>query len=130
TDRRYTFPLKQRHAVRYRHHKVVLAGDAAHTIHPLAGQGVNLGFADAQELVGLLKEKSATGLQNLNLGSLLATYERHRQPRNLAMMALMEGFKRVFDTQHPVMRWARNVGIGLLQDSPQLKKQIMRVVGS
>ena len=88
-ERRFSFILEQRHAVEYVKQGVALIGDAAHTVHPLAGQGVNLGFQDA---IVLAKEVEHALYRGLSPGNLLALrrYQRARKPHNLAMMAIME----------------------------------------
>jgi 2-octaprenylphenol hydroxylase len=94
-SQRYSFPLRQRHSVDYIQQGLVLVGDAAHTIHPLAGQGVNLGLMDA---LVLSEEILRAHQRQLNIGSLvvLQRYQRRRKAANLSMMAAMEGFKRLF----------------------------------
>src|SRR5690554_6775488 len=91
---RFCLPLHQRHAVDYVQQGLVLIGDAAHSIHPLAGQGANLGLLD----VVALGEELARGHRSGRAPSdpvVLARYQRRRKPHNLMMMAMMEGFKRL-----------------------------------
>lgn len=93
--RRVSFPLRLMHAQRYTGERLALAGDAAHVIHPLAGQGVNLGLADAQALARIFREARA---QQRDLGGarVLARYERARKADNLDMLAVTDGLQRVF----------------------------------
>ena len=107
---RAAIPLRQRHAKKYVKGGMVLVGDAAHTIHPLAGQGVNLGLMDAYVLADEIKQGLARNLPAHD-AQLLARFERRRMPENLTMMAAMESFKRLFEVQNPVLRWARNWGM-------------------
>lgn len=127
-DQRLTFPLVQRHARKYFLPGLALIGDAAHTIHPLAGQGVNLGFSDARTLGKLLKTddsgKAGDGYVNL-----LKTYQRRRQPENMAAMALMESFKHLYSSSDPTLNWIRNTGMRFLQGMPSVKKQIIKLAG-
>ncbi len=125
TGKRHCLPLTQRHAVDYVKPGVALVGDAAHTIHPLAGQGVNLGFADVAALV----DEIVRGLaRKLPVGdpSILSRYQRRRKPDNLAMMAAMEGFKRLFADDNPVLRVLRNQGMSGLNSLTPLKNQLIR----
>ncbi|MGB1090590.1 MAG: UbiH/UbiF/VisC/COQ6 family ubiquinone biosynthesis hydroxylase [Oceanobacter sp.] len=110
TSRRQVFPLRQRHAKRYWIDGVVLLGDAAHTIHPLAGQGVNLGFKDVVALAEELLEAFDRGVSPGH-DQVLARYQRRRQSDNLATMAAMEGFKRLFGSRLPALRLLRNEGM-------------------
>ena len=124
-DKRFSFPLRQRHANNYVSGNIALIGDAAHSIHPLAGQGANLGILDAWSLAGqLLKAKE----QHLDFASLrvLQRYQRERKGHNLGMMWLMEGFKRLFADQPLPVRWLRNAGMSSLDSLPMLKNRIMR----
>lgn len=125
SDPRFTFPLRQRHARSYWKEGLVLAGDAAHTIHPLAGQGVNLGLLDAATLV----EELAAAWQRqqpLGIAQTLGKYQRRRMPDNLKMMALMEGFKRLYGPVPVGLRWVRNLGMNLVNDTPMVKQQLLR----
>lgn len=123
-SKRFSFPLRQRHAVDYVKDGIVLVGDAAHTIHPLAGQGINLGFADAQALADELKRALRRGLM-LSDNVALARYQRRRKGDNLAMMAAMEGFQHLFESPAMPLRLARNLGMSLLDRAVPLKRQII-----
>lgn len=122
---RFAFPLRQRHAQSYQHGRVVLVGDAAHTIHPLAGQGVNLGFMDVRVLA---EEIQRAWDKKLPLADerVLKRYQRRRRGANLAMTATMELFKQLFARQALSVRWLRNTGMSGIDGMPLLKKQIMR----
>jgi 2-octaprenylphenol hydroxylase len=124
-DKRFSFPLIQRHAAEYAQPRVVLVGDAAHTIHPLAGQGVNLGFSDIEVLVD---EIHRAWFQDIDIGNItvLSRYQRRRKSENLAMMALMEGFKRLFATDRLSMRLLRSLGMSKLDDLNFLKTAIIK----
>jgi len=123
-SRRASFPLRQRHAVDYAVEGVVLAGDAAHTIHPLAGQGVNLGFKDGAVLV---EEIIRAKQKQIPLGDMavLSRYQRRRQSDNLTMMAAMEGFKRLFAAESPWLRLIRNQGMNFFNKSSLVKNHII-----
>ena len=128
-SKRASFPLRQRHARDYFCRGIVLAGDAAHTIHPLAGQGVNLGFKDAavlsEEIVRALKRGISPGRD-----AVLARYQRRRQADNLATMAAMEGFKRLFAADMPMVRWLRNEGMRLFDRWLPVKQHVvMKAMG-
>lgn len=124
-DTRYSFALRQRHAVDYVQSGIALIGDAAHTIHPLAGQGVNLGFLDASVLAEEVRRSHA---KHLAIGDLrfLRRYQRRRIGHNLGMMWVMEGFKRLFADQPLPLRWLRNAGMSGLDRTGIIKHQLMR----
>lgn len=119
------FPLSRMHANHYSKGRLVLAGDAAHTINPLAGQGVNLGFADARKLTSLLVDAFEQGLP-LYSASLLQRYERARRPANLLMMSTMDGFYQAFSSSLPPVRWLRQQGLQLASRAGILKKLVSR----
>ena len=122
---RMCIPLRQRHAKRYVEPGLALIGDAAHTIHPLAGQGVNLGFLDAAVLAEVLLQARQRGEQ-LAAEQVLSRFERRRMPHNLAMMAAMESFERLFQAAPPPLRWLRNAGLNLVNGLPEAKALFVR----
>jgi 2-octaprenylphenol hydroxylase len=124
-DKRLCFPLRQRHATDYVQPGVALIGDAAHTIHPLAGQGVNLGFQDASTLARELLQALARTHDIASLRT-LRRYQRRCIGHNLGMMWIMEGFKRLFADQPLPLRWLRNVGMSGLDRASMLKHRLMR----
>ncbi len=123
--KRYSFPLRQRHAVDYVQPGVALLGDAAHTIHPLAGQGVNLGFLDVAAMRDEILRACRRQLP-LTDASILKRYQRARKSNNLAMMAMMEGFKRLFGADHLPTRWLRNEGMRQLDNVSILKNAVVK----
>jgi 3-demethoxyubiquinol 3-hydroxylase len=124
------FPLSRMDANRYFSGRVVLAGDAAHTINPLAGQGVNLGFADAKVLTELIIDAQR---HNADIGSetLLHSYQRKRKPANLLMMSAMDGFYQVFGNDIAPLRILRQLALNVAARSTMLKTLVARyAVGS
>ena len=124
-DKRYKIPLKQRHAVDYVVPGVALMGDAAHTIHPLAGQGVNLGFQDVITLVEEVERAVTRGLSPGDMWA-LGRYQRRRKPHNLGAMAVMEGFKRLFEDQPLPVRLLRNDGMSAINRLGPIKNLLVR----
>lgn len=124
-SRRFSFPLRQRHAIDYIKPGIALIGDAAHSIHPLAGQGINLGFKDAAVLGQEIRRAVE---RDLPLGSeaILGRYQRRRKGDNLSMMAAMDGFKRLFAQQALPVRWLRNTGMRWVNRMAPLKRQLIR----
>lgn len=123
--KRFSFPLRQRHATDYVKPGIALVGDAAHTIHPLAGQGVNLGFQDIMVLADEVQQALEKGVSPGD-PLVLGRYQRRRKPKNLAMMAAMEGFKRLFEEQALPIRLLRNLGMSHVNAVAPLKNQIIR----
>jgi len=121
---RARFPLKLRHADHYVETGFALVGDAAHTIHPLAGQGVNIGLLDAATLAEVVLEAHQKGR---NIGSLhtLNKYQRRRKGDNLAMQMTMDAFKRVFGSELTPIRWARRFGLKTVNQHSLLKNLFM-----
>ncbi|SNS17414.1 2-octaprenyl-6-methoxyphenol hydroxylase /2-octaprenyl-3-methyl-6-methoxy-1,4-benzoquinol hydroxylase [Pseudomonas japonica] len=124
-DPRLCVPLRQRHAKRYVAEGLALIGDAAHTIHPLAGQGVNLGFLDAAVLAEVLLAACERG-ERLADVRVLSRFERRRMPHNLALMAAMEGFERLFQADPLPLRWLRNSGLKWVEQMPEAKALFVR----
>jgi 2-octaprenyl-6-methoxyphenol hydroxylase len=113
------------HAQRYVSTRLALIGDAAHGIHPIAGQGLNLGFRDIIALSDLVLTALETG-QDVGSPALLASYQRRRRPDNLAMLAATDALDRLFSTNNPLLRTARDLGIAAVDRIPPLKRAFMR----
>lgn len=131
-DQRYAFPLIARHAERYILDGLALIGDAAHTIHPLAGQGVNLGFLDAAVLaeeIGLGRER---GLP-ISHRHILQKYSLRRRHHNALIMHSMTGLERLYAAKQPSLIMLRNEGVGFVNSHSWLKnffeKQAMGLEG-
>jgi len=122
---RFAIPLRQRHAKEYCRPGVALVGDAAHNIHPLAGQGVNLGLLDVSALVTEIDRALERNIP-LNDFTMLRRYQRQRLAGNLGMMSAMEAFKRVFGSDSLAINWLRNSGMRQLNSFAALKKIIVR----
>ena len=123
-DERRSIVLRQRHAHRYTETGLALVGDAAHTIHPLAGQGVNLGFMDAAALAEVLLAAMARG-ESLTDELVLRRFQRQRRSANLTMAAAMEGFRRLFAPRPPVVRLLRSCGMNLTDRLEPLKQHLV-----
>ncbi|CSC80911.1 2-octaprenyl-3-methyl-6-methoxy-1%2C4-benzoquino l hydroxylase [Vibrio cholerae] len=113
------FPLTRRHAQQYVKNRCILIGDAAHTINPLAGQGVNLGFKDVAVLLAQTQE------QALNQAS-FERYERCRRPDNLLMQTGMDLFYKTFSNSITPVKFLRNAALALAERSGPLKTQVLR----
>lgn len=120
---RGTFPLLQVHAERYVAERLVLVGDAAHVVHPLAGQGVNLGLKDVAVLVEVL-DGIARGPAAARLGdaALLGRYERARRGDNALALGAMDGLKRLFGADDPGVRLLRNTGLAWVDRLAPIKR--------
>ncbi|MDG2090113.1 MAG: UbiH/UbiF/VisC/COQ6 family ubiquinone biosynthesis hydroxylase [Gammaproteobacteria bacterium] len=123
--KRFAFPLWQRHAASYVKPGLALIGDAAHSVHPLAGQGVNLGLLDAVSLYEVIRQASDKG-EDFSSEQVLSRYQRQRKGHNLSMMALMETFKRGFESDDLMIRWMRNVGLSFVDKVTPIKHQLMK----
>ncbi len=122
---RGSFSLTRRHAQAYARPRLVLAGDAAHTIHPLAGQGVNLGFMDVAALAEVLVAARA---RNEDIGALhvLQRYERQRRGDNLLMQSAMDAFHHLFKPARGPLPWLRGLALRMANDLPPLRRLLTR----
>ncbi len=119
------FPLIKRHAQRYFNGRLVLAGDAAHTINPLAGQGVNLGFQDVAAMIRILSEAKQAGADP-GATLYLSHYEAERRPQNTQMMFIMDAFYHAFSNTHAPVKRLRNLGLHLANRLPLAKQEVLK----
>jgi len=124
-SKHFGFPLIKRHSQSYLSERIALVGDAAHTIHPLAGQGVNLGFQDvaclSKQIISLQQQQRDFGLkQNLR------AFERERKTENLIMQNAMSGFKHLFANQSMPVTLVRNLAMSALDKLPMAKEMIIK----
>ena len=117
---RDTFPLTARYAQHFVEHRVALIGDAAHTIHPLAGQGVNLGFRD---VIALIDTINALHQQGRDIGSphFLRQYEQSRKYDAAIMLAGMQGLQQLFSGNNSLKKLIRDSGLALTNKLPLIK---------
>ena len=119
------YKLSAMHAHRYVDTRLALVGDAAHGIHPIAGQGLNLGFRDVIALSELVLEATRAG-GDPGAPALLAAYQARRRPANLMMLAATDGLDRLFSTDNRLLRGVRDLGIAGVNRMPGLKRLFMR----
>lgn len=122
-SKRIAFSLQSLHAPRYATHRVALLGDAAHTVHPLAGQGMNLGLLDAAAMAAAI-EDAVLGGEDCGDLKVLRRYERERKGDNLAMLTIFDGLNRLFG----LPGWAaplRLVGLRAVESAHPVKRLLM-----
>jgi 2-octaprenyl-6-methoxyphenol hydroxylase len=122
---RWSYPLQLLHAERYVDERLALIGDAAHAIHPIAGQGLNLGLRDTAALAEILVDAKRLGL-DLGGADLLERYQRWRRFDNVALMAATEALNRLFSNSTPLVRLVRDLGLGIVNELPPLRRFFMR----
>lgn len=118
-----SFPLTRRHANSYQNKRVLLLGDAAHTINPMAGQGVNLGFKDVAALQHVIAEAISHG-EIWHDEHVLARYEKKRRKENLIMMSTMDALYSSFSNPSPLVKAVRNLGLLAINKVPVLNTTI------
>ena len=123
-DNRHSFPLRQQ-LVRHFNAvpRVLLIGDAAHVLHPLAGLGANVGFEDVRALLARLRSIPLS--QDVGEERLWRPFARQRRSRAQLMLGLMAGFRTVYAQDDPLLQWLRNVGVNWLNQAVPLKRQLM-----
>jgi 2-octaprenyl-6-methoxyphenol hydroxylase len=105
--------------------RVALVGDSAHVIHPIAGQGLNLGLEDIAVLAELIADQASLGL-DVGAFDMLETYERARRAPTVAMAAVTDGLNRLFSNDNPALRAVRDFGLGLVDRMPVLKNRFIQ----
>lgn len=130
---RAQFPLRLTHAREYTANRFVLVGDAAHAVHPLAGQGVNLGFLDGAALVETLAAELTTSgtAESIADSRVLRRYERWRKSENAMALGLIDGLNRLFSNSNAMLTWARRLGLSVVDRSALAKRFLMgRAMGT
>ncbi len=118
------FPLKLQRVTRFTQPRLALVGDAAHNVHPLAGQGMNLGFRDARMLAAVIRERGPQ--RDCGDYALLRRYERARKEDVLAVQLVTDGLQKLFNNDAVLLSGARNLGLRLVNAQPQIKKMLVR----
>ncbi|KAF9920974.1 putative ubiquinone biosynthesis monooxygenase [Linnemannia zychae] len=122
---RAPFPLRMRNSSSYVEDRVVLVGDAAHTVHPLAGQGLNQGLADVECLARVLETSLLSGSDIGNIHS-LTPYSSERFLPNLAMLGTVDKLSKLYNTDFGPIVWARSLGLTAVDKMGPIKNEIMR----
>ena len=119
------WPLNFQMARQFVKPRVALIGDSAHVIHPIAGQGLNLGLEDIAVLAELIADQAALGLDVGDI-AMLEHYERARRAPTVAMAVVTDGLNRLFSNDNPALRAVRDFGLGLVDRMPSLKQRFIR----
>lgn len=122
---RFTYPLSLSLAERFVAHRLALVGDAAHGVHPLAGQGLNLGLRDVAALAEVLVTAERRG-EDIGALDVLERYEHWRRFDVTAMALGMDAINRLFSNDNPMLRRVRDLGLGLVNRMPALRRTFIR----
>lgn len=125
TGPRWQYPLKFQHATSYIAERLCLVADAAHGIHPIAGQGLNMGFRDIAALTEVLVDAARRG-EDIGADLVLERYQQWRRVDNWMLAGVCDSLNRLFSNNIAPVRLARDLGLGLVQQIPPLKKFFMR----
>jgi len=123
--KRWVYPLSAMVAKQTVDHRLAIVGDAAHTIHPVAGQGVNLGWRDAKTLADVLNNAQKLGL-DIGSKSVLQDYHRRRRLDTLSILAMSDGMVRLFSNESSILFCLRTTGLGVVNQISPLKRRLMR----
>ena len=121
---RWSYPLALHHAERYVDNRLALIGDAAHGLHPIAGQGLNLGFRDVAALVEVVLDASRLGL-DIGNSDVLERYQRWRRFDNVLLLSVTDGLNRMFSNDIDSVRLIRDLGLAAVDRLPALKRLFM-----
>lgn len=121
---RASFPLRMRHADTYTGHRIALIGDAAHTVHPLAGQGLNLGLADAEALAGCIAKGLESGM-DIGTNWCLDGYQSERWAANNAMLGTVDKLHKLYSAGSGPVVWGRSLGLEVVDRLGPLKGFLM-----
>ena len=123
--KRFSYPLGLTIANRFIADRVVLIGDAAHGVHPIAGQGLNAGLRDVAALVDVLSDAKARG-EDIASPAVLARYEQWRRFDTATLAAATDTFNKLFSNDNPILRAVRDMGMGVINATPRLRRTFIR----
>jgi 2-octaprenyl-6-methoxyphenol hydroxylase len=122
---RFCYPLSLQYAAAARGRRLALVGDALHAMHPIAGQGLNMGFRDVAALIDVIADEAAAG-RDPGSTTALARYERWRRFDNTLMLAMTDALNRLFSNDFAPLRLARDIGLAAVNQTPLVKRFFMR----
>lgn len=125
TGKRFSYPLGLTLANRFIADRIALIGDAAHGVHPIAGQGLNAGLRDVAALVDVLTDAKQRG-EDIGAPAVLARYEQWRRFDTATLAAATDTFNKLFSNDNPLLRAVRDAGMGLINSAPGLRRRFIR----